>query len=175
MPGYRVGYAPTSRGFCKGPKPCAGTKVEKGSFRLGSLVEFQGKSSFAAREKARRTHDETGDEGEPSEAKKADAAEENSKSAEKPKRAGPEKAEDEGGEDGTTDEPPKKNAPAKKATPVPEAISAAEDDGAATSSVMDPAQTAAAPLATFSHPKFVLPNLAFNSLALCPLDVCTAW
>ena len=39
---YRVEYASTSRATCKGPQPCAGSKIEKGQLRLGTLTEIQG-------------------------------------------------------------------------------------------------------------------------------------
>ncbi|KAF9076579.1 hypothetical protein BDP27DRAFT_1210113 [Rhodocollybia butyracea] len=49
MPGYRLEYASTSRAKCKGPKPCSGSPLAKGTLRLGSTVDFQGKTSFAWR------------------------------------------------------------------------------------------------------------------------------
>ncbi|WFD32722.1 4-carboxymuconolactone decarboxylase [Malassezia sp. CBS 17886] len=39
---YRLEYASTGRAGCHGPKPCAGTKIEKGMLRLGALTEIQG-------------------------------------------------------------------------------------------------------------------------------------
>ncbi len=43
---YRLEYSPNNRAGCKGPKPCAGTKIKKGELRLGTLVEIQGNQSF---------------------------------------------------------------------------------------------------------------------------------
>ncbi|KAH8102246.1 zf-PARP-domain-containing protein [Cristinia sonorae] len=47
--GYRLEYASTGRAKCKGPKPCQGSPIEKGQLRVGSLVDFQGNTSFAWR------------------------------------------------------------------------------------------------------------------------------
>ncbi|KAH9943531.1 zf-PARP-domain-containing protein [Amylocystis lapponica] len=47
--GYRLEYAPSARGKCKGPKPCQGTAIGKGELRVGSLVDFRGNSSFSWR------------------------------------------------------------------------------------------------------------------------------
>ncbi|KAF8886158.1 hypothetical protein BD779DRAFT_1407656, partial [Infundibulicybe gibba] len=47
--GYRLEYASSARAKCKGPKPCAGTPIEKGQLRLGSVVDFRGNTSFAWR------------------------------------------------------------------------------------------------------------------------------
>lgn len=41
---YRIEYASTGRASCHGPKPCAGSKIEKGQVRLGTLTEIQGHS-----------------------------------------------------------------------------------------------------------------------------------
>ncbi|KAK0192287.1 hypothetical protein F5146DRAFT_497082 [Armillaria mellea] len=49
MPGYRLEYASSNRAKCKGPKPCAGSVISKGTMRFGTTVEFQGKQSFAWR------------------------------------------------------------------------------------------------------------------------------
>ncbi|TFK28500.1 zf-PARP-domain-containing protein [Coprinopsis marcescibilis] len=47
MPGgYRIEYSSSSRAGCKGPKPCAGTKIAKGELRFGTVVEIQGNSAF---------------------------------------------------------------------------------------------------------------------------------
>jgi len=40
--GYKFEYASTGRAMCKGPKPCNGTKLEKGAFRLGVVSDFRG-------------------------------------------------------------------------------------------------------------------------------------
>ncbi|KAI0292921.1 hypothetical protein BC826DRAFT_1017548 [Russula brevipes] len=47
--GYRLEYAKNNRAKCKGPKPCSGTVLEKGTLKLGSLVDFRGHTSFAWR------------------------------------------------------------------------------------------------------------------------------
>lgn len=47
--GYRVEYASSGRAKCKGPKPCAGTDIPKGSLRLGSLVEIRGMPNYSWR------------------------------------------------------------------------------------------------------------------------------
>ncbi|KAL6301402.1 hypothetical protein BKA93DRAFT_901941 [Sparassis latifolia] len=47
--GYRLEYAPSARGKCKGPKPCAGTSIGKGELKMGSLVDFRGNTSFTWR------------------------------------------------------------------------------------------------------------------------------
>ncbi|KAI0938411.1 hypothetical protein AcV5_000102 [Taiwanofungus camphoratus] len=47
--GYRFEYAPSSRGKCKGPKPCSGTIIEKGELKAGTLVEFKGMPSWTWR------------------------------------------------------------------------------------------------------------------------------
>ncbi|OSD02708.1 zf-PARP-domain-containing protein [Trametes coccinea BRFM310] len=44
--GYRLEYAKQARAKCTGPKPCKGTKIEKGELRFGSLVDFRGNTSF---------------------------------------------------------------------------------------------------------------------------------
>ncbi|KAH8827308.1 hypothetical protein DL96DRAFT_1606239 [Flagelloscypha sp. PMI_526] len=44
---YRVEYASSARAGCKGPMVC--TKIGKGELRVGTLVEINGKSSFAWR------------------------------------------------------------------------------------------------------------------------------
>ncbi|KAI0747052.1 poly polymerase and DNA-ligase Zn-finger region-domain-containing protein [Daedaleopsis nitida] len=44
--GYRLEYASTGRAKCTGPKPCKGSQLPKGELRFGSLVDFQGKTSF---------------------------------------------------------------------------------------------------------------------------------
>lgn len=47
--GYRLEYASTSRAKCKGPRPCAGSTIDKGELRVGSMVDFRGNTSFAWR------------------------------------------------------------------------------------------------------------------------------
>lgn len=47
--GYRLEYASSARAKCKGPKPCAGNAIGKGELRVGSLVDFRGKTNFAWR------------------------------------------------------------------------------------------------------------------------------
>ncbi|KAJ6543918.1 hypothetical protein B0H19DRAFT_957004 [Mycena capillaripes] len=47
--GYRLEYAVSRRAKCKGGKPCAGTPIDKGELRFGSLVDVMGKTSFAWR------------------------------------------------------------------------------------------------------------------------------
>ncbi|EDR04643.1 uncharacterized protein LACBIDRAFT_304351 [Laccaria bicolor S238N-H82] len=47
--GYRLEYATSSRSKCKGPEPCQGSPIENGQFRVGSLVDFRGATSFAWR------------------------------------------------------------------------------------------------------------------------------
>ncbi|KAK7684965.1 hypothetical protein QCA50_011800 [Cerrena zonata] len=47
--GYRLDYATNNRSGCKGPKPCAGTKIVKGELRLAALVDFRGNTSWAYR------------------------------------------------------------------------------------------------------------------------------
>ncbi|ORY56205.1 p115 like vesicle tethering protein [Leucosporidium creatinivorum] len=49
MGSYRLEYAKLGTSKCKGPKPCTGTKIPKGDLRFGTVVEFQGKTSFAWR------------------------------------------------------------------------------------------------------------------------------
>ncbi|KAI0765256.1 poly polymerase and DNA-ligase Zn-finger region-domain-containing protein [Fomes fomentarius] len=44
--GYRLEYASSGRAKCTGPKPCKGTPIGKGELRFGSLIDFQGKTSF---------------------------------------------------------------------------------------------------------------------------------
>lgn len=39
MSEYKIEYSPSSRAACRGPKPCYGTKIEKGSLRFGELSE----------------------------------------------------------------------------------------------------------------------------------------
>ncbi|KAJ6516401.1 hypothetical protein C8R45DRAFT_243431 [Mycena sanguinolenta] len=69
--GYRLEYASSGRAGCKGGKPCKGTHIAKGSLRFGSIVDFQGKTSFAWRhwgcvtsrvlENVKKVHDEAAD------------------------------------------------------------------------------------------------------------------
>ncbi|KIM33089.1 hypothetical protein M408DRAFT_326744 [Serendipita vermifera MAFF 305830] len=40
--GYKLEYSSTARAMCKGPKPCNGTKLEKGTLRLGVVSDFRG-------------------------------------------------------------------------------------------------------------------------------------
>ncbi|TFK41503.1 poly polymerase and DNA-ligase Zn-finger region-domain-containing protein [Crucibulum laeve] len=47
--GYRLEYATSARAKCKGPAPCKGTTIQKGEFRVGTLVDFRGNTSFAYR------------------------------------------------------------------------------------------------------------------------------
>ncbi|KDQ31157.1 hypothetical protein PLEOSDRAFT_1054254, partial [Pleurotus ostreatus PC15] len=47
--GYRLEYATSARAKCKGGKPCQGTPIAKGELRFGSVVDFQGNTSFAWR------------------------------------------------------------------------------------------------------------------------------
>jgi len=47
--GYRLEYAKNNRAKCKGPKPCNGTVLDKGTLKLGSLVDFRGHTSFSWR------------------------------------------------------------------------------------------------------------------------------
>ncbi|KAF9450210.1 zf-PARP-domain-containing protein, partial [Macrolepiota fuliginosa MF-IS2] len=44
--GYRVEYASSARAKCKGPKPCAGTAIDKGELRFGTLVEIRSAHTF---------------------------------------------------------------------------------------------------------------------------------
>lgn len=44
--GYRLEYAPSRQSKCSGPKPCTGTKIEKGALRMGSLIDFKGNTTF---------------------------------------------------------------------------------------------------------------------------------
>ncbi|OCH87137.1 zf-PARP-domain-containing protein [Obba rivulosa] len=44
--GYRLEYASSNRAKCKGPKPCAGTTIDKGELRLGTLVDIKGNTTF---------------------------------------------------------------------------------------------------------------------------------
>lgn len=46
LTGYRVEYASSNRSKCKGPKPCSGTVITKGTLRFGTLVEIHGIQSF---------------------------------------------------------------------------------------------------------------------------------
>ncbi|THV07105.1 zf-PARP-domain-containing protein [Dendrothele bispora CBS 962.96] len=41
--GYRFDYAPSNRAKCKGPKPCNGTTLPKGTLRHATMADFQGK------------------------------------------------------------------------------------------------------------------------------------
>ncbi|TDL21946.1 zf-PARP-domain-containing protein [Rickenella mellea] len=43
--GYRLDYAARST-KCKGPKPCTGTAMPKGTLRVGSVVDIAGRTSF---------------------------------------------------------------------------------------------------------------------------------
>ncbi|KAJ7762739.1 hypothetical protein DFH07DRAFT_739153 [Mycena maculata] len=48
--GYRLEYSASNRAKCKGAKPCkVGTTISKGDLRFGTLVDIQGKTSFAWR------------------------------------------------------------------------------------------------------------------------------
>ncbi|KAI9428839.1 hypothetical protein H4582DRAFT_1807754 [Lactarius indigo] len=47
--GYRLEYAKNNRAKCKGPKPCNGTVLDKGTLKIGSVVDFRGHTSFAWR------------------------------------------------------------------------------------------------------------------------------
>jgi len=47
--GYKFDYATTNRSQCKGPKPCNGTKLVKGTLRLGVVREFRGHPSWIYR------------------------------------------------------------------------------------------------------------------------------
>ncbi|KAJ6616425.1 hypothetical protein B0H10DRAFT_1696163, partial [Mycena sp. CBHHK59/15] len=50
--GYRLEYASSNRAKCKGSFSCilrVGTVITKGELRFGSIVDFQGKTSFAWR------------------------------------------------------------------------------------------------------------------------------
>ncbi|KAH9968234.1 hypothetical protein BC827DRAFT_1171214 [Russula dissimulans] len=47
--GYRLEYAKNNRAKCKGPKPCNGTVLEKGTLKIGSVVDFRGHPSFSWR------------------------------------------------------------------------------------------------------------------------------
>ncbi|KAI0264700.1 hypothetical protein BC834DRAFT_826081 [Gloeopeniophorella convolvens] len=47
--GYRLEYAKNNRAKCKGPKPCTGTVLEKGTLKTGSIVDFRGHTSFSWR------------------------------------------------------------------------------------------------------------------------------
>lgn len=47
--GYKFDYATTNRAQCKGPKPCKGTKLEKGVLRLGVVVDFRGHPTWTWR------------------------------------------------------------------------------------------------------------------------------
>ncbi|KAJ7698678.1 hypothetical protein B0H17DRAFT_836294, partial [Mycena rosella] len=47
--GYRLEYAASNRAKCKGGKPCQGTTITKGELRFGSVVDYQGNTSFAWR------------------------------------------------------------------------------------------------------------------------------
>ncbi|EIN08917.1 zf-PARP-domain-containing protein, partial [Punctularia strigosozonata HHB-11173 SS5] len=44
--GYRLEYASSARAKCKGPKPCTGTSIGKGELRCGTLIDFQGNTTF---------------------------------------------------------------------------------------------------------------------------------
>lgn len=44
--GYRVEVAKRGQARCNGPKPCKGSKIDKGILRLGSWVEVMGNGSF---------------------------------------------------------------------------------------------------------------------------------
>ncbi|KAF8211645.1 poly polymerase and DNA-ligase Zn-finger region-domain-containing protein [Mycena galopus ATCC 62051] len=47
--GYRLEYAVSGRAKCKVPNPHVGTTLEKGSLRFGTVVDFQGNTSFSWR------------------------------------------------------------------------------------------------------------------------------
>ncbi|KAI9441590.1 hypothetical protein H4582DRAFT_1811053 [Lactarius indigo] len=47
--GYRLEYAKNNRAKCKGPKPCNGMVLDKGTLKIGSIVDFRGHTSFAWR------------------------------------------------------------------------------------------------------------------------------
>ncbi|ORY24675.1 hypothetical protein BCR39DRAFT_546121 [Naematelia encephala] len=44
--GYRLEIASRSQASCNGRKPCKGSKIEKGTLRLGTWVEIQGHGAF---------------------------------------------------------------------------------------------------------------------------------
>ncbi|KAF9508129.1 hypothetical protein BS47DRAFT_1303166 [Hydnum rufescens UP504] len=44
--GYRIELAKSKQAACKGPKPCKGTKIQKGELRMGVVVDFRGHSTF---------------------------------------------------------------------------------------------------------------------------------
>ncbi|CDZ98501.1 zf-parp-domain-containing protein [Phaffia rhodozyma] len=44
---YRIDYASTGRSSCKGPKPCSGSKIDKGEIRLGTVVEIMDHTGMA--------------------------------------------------------------------------------------------------------------------------------
>ncbi|KIK96710.1 hypothetical protein PAXRUDRAFT_69800, partial [Paxillus rubicundulus Ve08.2h10] len=47
--GYRLEYAGTARAKCKGPKPCTGTPIPKGTLRVGTVVEIRGNTNYVWR------------------------------------------------------------------------------------------------------------------------------
>ncbi|KAI0319442.1 hypothetical protein OF83DRAFT_1110333 [Amylostereum chailletii] len=47
--GYRLEYANSNRAKCKGPVPCKGSTLTKGSLKIGTVVDFQGHTNFAWR------------------------------------------------------------------------------------------------------------------------------
>ncbi|TRM60320.1 hypothetical protein BD626DRAFT_407541 [Schizophyllum amplum] len=50
MPGgYRLEYASSNRAKCKGPMPCKGSTISKGTLRLASVIDFRGNPTFAWR------------------------------------------------------------------------------------------------------------------------------
>ncbi|BGP53039.1 hypothetical protein JCM8202_004123 [Rhodotorula sphaerocarpa] len=46
---YTMGYAKLGTSKCKGPKPCSGTKIPKGSLRFGTQITIAGNTSWAWR------------------------------------------------------------------------------------------------------------------------------
>ncbi|KAG8753133.1 hypothetical protein FRC14_006381 [Serendipita sp. 396] len=46
---YKIEYSSTGRAMCKGPKPCKGSKLEKGVLRVGVVSDFQGHVSWSYR------------------------------------------------------------------------------------------------------------------------------
>lgn len=46
---YILGYAKLGTSKCKGPKPCSGSKIPKGSLRFGTQVVINGNTTFAWR------------------------------------------------------------------------------------------------------------------------------
>ncbi|KAI9458848.1 hypothetical protein BJY52DRAFT_398656 [Lactarius psammicola] len=128
--GYRLEYAKNNRAKCKGPKPCNGTVLDKGTLKLGSVVDYRGHTSLAWRhwgcttatiitnmKKSFSEADELDgfDELQPADQDKIRKAWEDGHVADEDVPETARKAE---GDDGAGDEEPKpkkKRAPAKKA------------------------------------------------------------